>query len=193
MYGLDMLIIAWRKLNGNLFKWVLSKLFLSEKEDNEIESLKQKEGNEYYSSDKTAKSEPIEDTKGMDMFGRDLELPRFSSGVQRALIQNRSAEVWSEVVDEMLCFYTRHFEGRLNCSLDYSIVGRKMYKAYPNIGRFGSHPWSALMSTLSSRMRTFRHNCKRKQKNADSIKGSDKDGQIFDMTIEGDTKSEVCV
>ena len=132
-------------------------------------------------------TDPLKTPKLLETFGRDLELPKFSSGVQTALCNSRSAEVWSELIDEMLCFYTRHFSDRLNCALDYQIVGRKMFKAYPSIGRFGTHPWSALMSTLSSRMRTYRH--KKRQRSGEAVSG--KVEKIFDMRIEGEIKPEV--
>ena len=88
-------------------------LLFTETNGNDNQKNNSVEGNYSAPSDVTLKSEEIEGNKSTDVFGRDLELPRFSSGVQRALTQNRSAEVWSEVIDEMLCFYSRHFEGKI--------------------------------------------------------------------------------
>lgn len=38
----------------------------------------------------------------------DLEIPRFSSGVTNALLENRSAEIWHELVDELQLFFSRY-------------------------------------------------------------------------------------
>ena len=73
-----------------------------------------------------------------------LELPVFSSGVKSALSEGKSTEVWSQMVDELVMFYTRKYPSRLKCSDDYQTVGRMMYSTYPTIGRFGTHQWVCL-------------------------------------------------
>ena len=70
-----------------------------------------------------------------------LELPVFSSGVKTALLEGKSNEVWSQMIDELVMFYGRKFPSRLKCSDDYQLVRRMMYSTYPTIGRFGTHQW----------------------------------------------------
>ena len=70
-----------------------------------------------------------------------MELPVFSLGVKTALLEGKSNEVWSQMIDELVMFYGRKFPSRLKCSEDYQLVGRMMYSTYPTIGRFGTHQW----------------------------------------------------
>ena len=70
-----------------------------------------------------------------------LELPVFSTGVKNALGEGKSAEVWGQMLDELVMFYSRKYPKRLDCSDNYQIVGRMMYSTYPTIGRFGTHQW----------------------------------------------------
>ena len=70
-----------------------------------------------------------------------MELPVFSSGVKTALLEGKSNEVWSQMIDELVMFYGRKFPSRLKCSEDYQLVRRMMYSTYPTIGRFGTDQW----------------------------------------------------
>ena len=122
-----------------------------------------------------------------DQFGDELDLPQFSSGVLQALQEDRSSEVWSELIDELLLYFARKFPTRMNNPRDYQQVGRKMFKSYPCIKRFGSHPWSALMTSLSNRMRTHRHKMKRR---SDEEITSDTEPR-FEMRVETELKPQV--
>ena len=86
-----------------------------------------------------------EETKVEQKYVKDdsepLELPVFSTGVKNALSDGKSAEVWSQMLDELLMFFSRKYPNRLNCSEEYQTVGRMMFSAYPTIGRFRTHPW----------------------------------------------------
>ena len=58
---------------------------------------------------------------GIDVHVADtnsITIPDLSSGVKSALIQGNSSEVWSQLIDELLTFYTRKFPHRLQCSQD---------------------------------------------------------------------------
>ena len=81
-----------------------------------------------------AKVRVMEDTE-------PLELPVFASGVKTALIEGKSNEVWSQMIDELVMFYARKFPSRLKCSDDYQLVGRMIFSTYPTVGRFGTHQW----------------------------------------------------
>ena len=70
-----------------------------------------------------------------------LELPVFSMGVKNALTEGKSAEVWSQMIDELLMFYCRKYPDRLKSLDEYQLVGRMMLSAYPTISRFGTHLW----------------------------------------------------
>ena len=76
-----------------------------------------------------------------------FELPMFSTGVRSALADGKSGEVWSQMIDELLMFYSRRYPERLKSSEDYQVVGRLMHAAYPTIGRFETHPWVSLHPT----------------------------------------------
>ena len=91
-----------------------------------------------------------------------LKLPDFTSGVREALLKNESAEVWSQVVTQSVDYYRRFYPDRLQCSEDYRLVGQMMLRKYPSIARFGKHPYSAFTHAVSSRMRSIRHQNKRK-------------------------------
>lgn len=39
------------------------------------------------------------------MNDKSLELPQFSSGVRKALIENRSSEVWGQLLEELQFYY----------------------------------------------------------------------------------------
>ena len=79
--------------------------------------------------------------KSEDKCGERLTLPEFSSGVKTALCAGNSSEIWSQIIEELVTFYSRKYPDRMKCSDDYQIVGRLMFAAYPSIGRFGTHPW----------------------------------------------------
>lgn len=64
--------------------------------------------------------------------------------------------------------FSRNHSNRLRSAPDYQSVGRKMFELYPCIARFGTHPWSCLMASLSSRMRSFRF--KKRQKDGEKVK-----------------------
>ena len=70
-----------------------------------------------------------------------LGLPVFSTGVKNALSEGKLAEVWGQMIDDLVMFYSRKYPTRLNCSEYYQIVGRLMFSTYPTIGRFGTHQW----------------------------------------------------
>ena len=65
----------------------------------------------------------------------ELELPTFSSGVTHALNENRSSDVWPQIIDEMSLFYIRKFPDRMKCTEDYQIVGKNLYRRFPSISR----------------------------------------------------------
>ena len=83
----------------------------------------------------------VKSENSRENFSETLELPMFSTGVKNALAEGKSAEVWGQMLDELVMFYSRRYPSRLNCSEDYQIVGRMLYSAYPSIGRFGTHKW----------------------------------------------------
>ena len=83
----------------------------------------------------------VKTEKGPEMYDKTLTLPDFSSGVKTALSGGNSSEVWCQMIDELVTFYSRKYPNRLKCSDDYQLVGRMMYSAYPSIGRFGTHKW----------------------------------------------------
>ena len=91
-----------------------------------------------------------------------LKLPDFTSGVRDALLKNESAAVWSQVVTQSVDYYRRFYPDRLQCSEDYRLVGQMMLRKYPSIARFGKHPYTAFTHAVSSRMRSIRHQNKRK-------------------------------
>ena len=55
----------------------------------------------------------------------------FSTGVKSALTEGKSAEVWGQMIDELLMFYSGKYPNRLKCSDDYQIVGRMMVFCIP--------------------------------------------------------------
>ena len=77
----------------------------------------------------------------LDTNYRSLSIPDFSSGVRNALLNGKSGDVWSQMLDELVTFYTRNYSNRLHSTHDYKILGKMLYKAYPSIATFGSHPW----------------------------------------------------
>ena len=95
--------------------------------------------------------------------GAVLKLPDFTSGVREALLKNESAEVWSQMVTQTVDYYRRYFPNRLHSSEDYRVLGQMMLRKYPTIARFGKNPWSAFTHAVSSRMRSIRHQNKRKR------------------------------
>ena len=94
--------------------------------------------------------------------GAVIKLPDFTSGVTEALLKNESAEVWSQMVTQTVDYYRRFYPQRMQCSEDYRVLGQMMLRKYPTIARFGKQPWSAFTHAVSSRMRSMRHQNKRK-------------------------------
>ena len=43
----------------------------------------------------------------LEYMRRDLELPQFSTGVRHALLNKRSGEVWSQLLEELMLYYSR--------------------------------------------------------------------------------------
>ena len=106
--------------------------------------------------------------------GAFLKLPDFTSGVTEALLKNESAEVWSQVVTQTVDYYRRFFPHRLQSSEDYRLLGQMMLRKYPTIARFGKQPWSAFTHAVSSRMRSIRHQNKRKmEQESNNTEGGD--------------------
>ena len=70
-----------------------------------------------------------------------LTIPEFSTGVRSCLLEGKSNEVWGNVIDELVTYYTRKYPDRLKTSEDYQIVGKMIIKTYPYLERFGIHPW----------------------------------------------------
>ena len=70
-----------------------------------------------------------------------LTLPNFSSGVKSALQEGNSSDVWTQMLDELVTYFARHYPNRLHCSEDYQTIGKMMYKSYSCIERYGAHPW----------------------------------------------------
>ena len=66
-----------------------------------------------------------------------LSIPDFSSGMRNALLNGKSGDVWSQMLDELVTFYTRNYPNRLNSTEDYKILGKMLYKACPSTGNFG--------------------------------------------------------
>lgn len=87
------------------------------------------------SENSTGLSPPLDTNYG------SLSIPDFSSGVRNALLNGKSGDVWSQMLDELVTFYTRNYPNRLHSTHDYKMLGKMLYKAYPSITRFGSHPW----------------------------------------------------
>lgn len=107
-----------------------------------ILSIEQGEKEKERNSDSGSQENIVVKTENnREKFSEPLELPVFSTGVKNALTEGKSAEVWGQMLDELVMFYSRRYPSRLNCSEDYQIVGRMLYSAYPTIGRFGTHKW----------------------------------------------------
>lgn len=107
--------------------------------------------------------------------GPILKLPEFTGPVTESLQQKHSSEVWHEMINQTVDFYRRYYPERLHCSEDYRIIGEAMYRKFPSIARFGKHPWSSFTHGVSSKMRSLRHNQKRRLSD-DSSSSSDKGG-----------------
>ena len=61
---------------------------------------------------------PITNLKTEGALGEKLILPKFSSGVKNALSEGNSSKVWSQMIDELLTFYSRKYPKQLsNCWL----------------------------------------------------------------------------
>lgn len=71
----------------------------------------------------------------------DLTIPEPSSGVKKALLEGNSEDVWSQFLEELVTYFTRHHGDRMKGSQDYQEVGKLLYESYPSIARFGKHPW----------------------------------------------------
>ena len=48
-----------------------------------------------------------------------LTIPEFSTGVRSCLLEGKSNEVWGNVTDELVTYYTRKYPDRLKTSEDY--------------------------------------------------------------------------
>ena len=70
-----------------------------------------------------------------------LTLPEFSPRVQDSLAVGDADGVWGRIIEELVFFYQKYHPNRMNCTTDYQLVGKLMYKAYPCIEKFGVHPW----------------------------------------------------
>ena len=57
--------------------------------------------------------------KSEDKCGERLALPEFSSLVKTALCAGNSSEVWSQMIEELVTFYSRKYPDRMKCSDDY--------------------------------------------------------------------------
>ena len=94
-------------------------------------------------------SASVKTDNGPEIYDKTLTLPDFSSGVKTALSDGNSSEVWGQMIEELVTFYSRKYPNRLKCSDDYQLVGRMMYSAYPSIGRFGTHKWVCDINVFS--------------------------------------------
>ena len=96
---------------------------------------------EITAKDIDGRSSISKETDDSDVQYKSLTIPELSSGVRLALMEGKSGEVWGQLLDELLYYYVRKYPKWMNCSEDYQIVGKMLYKTYPSIGRFGNHPW----------------------------------------------------
>lgn len=79
----------------------------------------------------------------------------------------------------------------MKCASDYQMVGKMMYQSYPTIGRYGRYPWSALMASLSSKMRSQRYKVKRKVMAHVTEANSKRKEPLLELKTETDLKGQV--
>ena len=61
-----------------------------------------------------------------------------------------------QMMTEMVNYYAKHYIDKLCHHSTYEDIGRRLFGQFPNIARKGTHPWTQLTGSLSTRMRTRR-------------------------------------